>query len=127
MPQDFTPEFAKKSREDAQRKYDDEMEKFYYRLLEMTFYKIKSVLNEKGLEKVAEVDARRENNENFGVEFSQKTWAALAEVWGSSQGQMMTKVADLYGLGASDIDMSQIPMPEQDDEADDDPKLDFFA
>ena len=61
------------------------------------------------------------------MEFSQKTWAALAEVWGASQSQMMTKVADLYGLGASDIDMSQIPMHEQEDEADDDPKLDFFA
>ena len=37
------------------------------------------------------MDIKRSNNENFGVEFSQKTWAALAEVWGASQGQMMTK------------------------------------
>ena len=126
MLEEFTPEFAKKSREDAKRKYDDEIEKFYYRLLEMTFYKIKSVLNEKGLQKVAEVDARRDGNENFGVEFSQKTWAALAEVWDSSQGQMMTKVADLYGLGASDIDISQIHMPQEED-PDNNLSLDFFA
>ncbi len=127
MPKEFTTEYAKKSREEAKRKYDDEIEKFYYRLLEMIFYRIKSLLNEQGLQKVDEFNTRRESNDNIEARFNQKTWAVAAEVWSTCQGQMMAKIADLYGLGPSDIDMSQISIPEEYDELDDDPKLDFFA
>jgi len=128
VTKEFTPEIAKLLREEAKWSYEKEMEKFYYRLLEITFLKIKTLLNENGLKKVSAIDARREKNENFGVEFSQKTWAALSDIWGESSGQMMGKIGGLYGLGPEDLDMSQLSSPNLEvDEYEDDPKLDFYA
>tara|TARA_Y100001970_G_scaffold282835_1_gene396656 strand:+ start:11492 stop:11830 length:339 start_codon:yes stop_codon:yes gene_type:complete len=101
---EFTEEFAKESREDAARKYSDEIEKFYYRLLEINFYKIKALLNERGLQKVAVIDLKRENNENFGIEFSQKTWEAISEVWEKASKTMIKKIIDLYELDQSDLE-----------------------
>ena len=46
------------------------------------------------------MDEKRNDNENLGVEFSQKTWAVLAESWAGAEGLAMTKIADLYGLEA---------------------------
>ena len=61
-----------------------------------------------GLKKVVEIDKNRANNENMGVEFSQKTWSVLAEVWSDAEGLAMTKIAELYGLEISDLDISKI-------------------
>ena len=77
-------------------------------MLEVVFLRIKSHLSEQGLKKVIEMDQRRNNNENLGVEFSQKTWVALAESWAGAEGVAMTKIAELYGLQISDFDMSEI-------------------
>ena len=54
------------------------------------------------------MDKKRNNNENLGVEFSQKTWAVLAESWEGAEGLAMTKIADLYGLAIADLDISKI-------------------
>ena len=77
-------------------------------MLEVVFLRIKSHLSEQGLKKVIEMDQRRNNNENLGVEFSQKTWVALAESWAGAEGVAMTKIAELYGLQISDFDKSEI-------------------
>ena len=42
-----------------------------------------------------EMEEKRNANENLGVEFSQKTWVALAESWAGAEGLAMTKIADL--------------------------------
>ena len=55
-----------------------------------------------------EIDQKRSNNENLGVEFSQKTWSILAEAWIGAEGIAMTKIADLYGLDIVDLDISKI-------------------
>mgnify|MGYP003325608241 CR=1 FL=1 len=68
--------------------------------------KVKQVTE--GLKKVVEIDKKRANNENLGVQFSQKTWSVLAEAWTGAEGLAMTKIAELYGLGISDLDISKI-------------------
>ena len=84
------------------------MEKFYYSMLEVVFLRIKSHLSAEGLKKVLEMDEKRDKNENLGVEFSQKTWKVLAESWVGAEGLAITKIADLYGLKITDLDISKI-------------------
>ena len=108
MSVDVIKESLKKDQDDAQWAYDKAREKFFYSMLELVFLKIKTLLNEKGVKKVSEMDEKRSNNENFGVEFSQKTWTALAEAWDPTEADAMSKIAELYGLVPSDLDMSRI-------------------
>ena len=108
MSREITSEYAKKAQKDAEWAYDKAMEKFYYSMLEVVFLRIKSHLSHKGLKKVMEMDDRRNTNENLGIEFSQKTWAVLAESWIGAEGLAMTKIADLYKLEISDLDISKI-------------------
>ena len=108
MNQEITVEYAKKAQKDAEWAYNNAMEKFYYSMLEVVFLRIKSHLSADGLKKVVEMDEKRNQNENFGVEFSQNTWQVLAESWVGAEGLAMTKIADLYGLDISDLDMSKI-------------------
>ena len=105
---EITNESAKKGQKEAEWAYNKAMEKFYYSMLEVVFLRIKSHLSEQGLKKVVEIDQKRTNNENLGVEFSQKTWTALAEAWTGAEGLAMTKIAELYGLEISDLDITKI-------------------
>ena len=108
MSEEITAEHAKKAQKDAEWAYNNAMEKFYYSMLEVVFLRIKSHLSEQGLKKTMDIDEKRNNNENLGVEFSQKTWSVLAEAWTGAEGLAMTKIAELYGLGISDLDISKI-------------------
>ena len=108
MSPEITVEDAKRAQKDAEWAYNNAMEKFYYSMLEVVFLRIKSHLSAEGLKKVLEMDEKRNQNENLGVEFSQKTWQVLAESWVGAEGLAMTKIADLYGLDISDLDMSKI-------------------
>ena len=108
MRQDITEQYAIQSQKDASWAYNNAMEKFYYSMLEVVFLRIKSHLNSEGLKKVIEMDTRRNNNENLGVEFSQKTWEILAESWIGAEGRAMSKIIELYGLEISDMDINKI-------------------
>ena len=108
MSPEITVEYAKRAQKDAEWAYNNAMEKFYYSMLEVVFLRIKSHLSAEGLKKVSKMDEKRNQNENLGVEFSQKTWQVLAESWVGAEGLAMTKIADLYGLDISDLDMSKI-------------------
>ena len=108
MSSEITVEDAIRAQKDAEWAYNNAMEKFYYSMLEVVFLRIKSHLSAEGLKKVSEMDEKRNQNENLGVEFSQKTWQVLAESWVGAEGLAMTKIADLYGLDISDLDMSKI-------------------
>ena len=108
MSPEITVEDAKRAQKDAEWAYNNAMEKFYYSMLEVVFLRIKSHLSAEGLKKVLEMDEKRNQNENLSVEFSQKTWHVLAESWVGAEGLAMTKIADLYGLDISDLDMSKI-------------------
>ena len=112
---EITSESAKKAQKEAEWAYNKAMEKFYYSMLEVVFLRIKSHLSKKGLKKVIEIDKKRANNENLGIEFSQKTWSVLAEAWTGAEGMAMTKVADLYGLEISDLDISKIKKRDKND------------
>ena len=105
---EITTESAKKAQKEAEWAYNKAMDKFYYSMLEVVFLRIKSHLSQQGLKKVVEIDHKRANNENLGIEFSQKTWEVLAEAWIGAEGLAMTKIADLYGLEISDLDLSKI-------------------
>tara|TARA_B100000700_G_C14634835_1_gene664573 strand:- start:35 stop:421 length:387 start_codon:yes stop_codon:yes gene_type:complete len=108
MSEVITVEYAKRAQKDAEWAYSKAMEKFYYSMLEVVFLRIKSHLSQQGLKKVIEIDALRNNNENLGVEFSQKTWEVLAEAWTGAEGLAMTKIAELYKLELADFDISKI-------------------
>ena len=108
MSPEITVEDAKRAQKDADWAYNNAIEKFYYSMLEVVFLRIKSHLSAEGLKKVLEMDEKRNQNENLSVEFSQKTWQVLAESWVGAEGLAMTKIADLYGLDISDLDMSKI-------------------
>tara|TARA_Y100001968_G_scaffold178687_1_gene163515 strand:- start:91 stop:465 length:375 start_codon:yes stop_codon:yes gene_type:complete len=112
---EITNESAKKAQKEAEWAYNKAIEKFYYSMLEVVFLRVKSHLSEKGLKKVVEIDNKRADNENLGVEFSQKTWSILAEAWTGAEGLAMTKIADLYGLEISDLDISKISKRERND------------
>ena len=105
---EITTESAKNAQKEAEWAYNKAMEKFYYSMLVVVFLRIKSHLSSQGLKKVVEIDKKRANNENLGVEFSQKTWSVLAEAWTSAEGLAMIKIAKLYGLEVSDLDTSKI-------------------
>lgn len=108
MGMEITTQSAKKAQKEAEWAYNKAMEKFYYSMLEVVFLRIKSHLSTQGLKKVVEIDKKRANNENLGVEFSQKTWSVLAEAWKGAEGLAMIKIAELYGLGISDLDLTKI-------------------
>ena len=108
MNEDITSENAKKAQEEAEWAYNNSMEKFYYLMLEVVFLRIKSHLSAQGLKKVMEVDKKRNKNKNLSIEFNQKTWLLLAEAWTGAESLAMTKIADLYGLEISDLDISKI-------------------
>ena len=105
---EITTKSAKKAQKEAEWAYNRAIEKFYYSMLEVVFLRIKSHLSTQGLKKVVEIDKKRANNENLGVEFSQKTWSILAEAWIGSESLAMTKIAELYGLEISDLDITKI-------------------
>ena len=108
MSIEITTESARKVQKEAEWAYNKAMEKFYYSMLEVVFLRIKSHLSTHGLRKVVEIDQKRANNENMGVEFSQKTWSVLAEAWTGAESLAMIKIAELYGLEISDLDISKI-------------------
>ena len=105
---EITKETAQKAQKEAEWAYNKAMEKFYYSMLEVVFLRIKSHLSIQGLKKVIETDQKRAKNENMGIEFSQKTWSALSEAWIGAEGLAMTRIAELYGLEISDLDISKI-------------------
>ena len=115
MSMEISSEYAKKAQKEAEWAYNKAIEKFYYSMLEVVFLRIKSHLSVHGLKKVVEIDNKRANNENLGVEFSQKTWSILADAWTGAEGLAMTKIADLYGLKISDLDLSKISKLRGDD------------
>ncbi|WP_269622684.1 hypothetical protein [Prochlorococcus marinus] len=118
---ELSPDFARKCREDALRKYEDEQQKFGLEMMMMGYYKVKSLLSQEGLKKVFEIDSKRESDEDFNKRFSEMMWKNTEEAWGQALGQLMIKISDAYGLKmGSDIRME---LPEEEE----DPKLDFFA
>ncbi len=104
----ITLDDAKKAQKDAEWAYKHAMEKFYYSMLEVVFLRIKSHLSAEGLQKVLEMDEKRNKNENLSIEFSQKTWKILSESWIGAEGLAMSKIANLYGLEITDLDISKI-------------------
>ena len=108
MNVEITTEAAKKAQKEAEWAYNKAIEKFYYSMLEVVFLRIKSHLSQIGLKKVIEIDKKRSNNENLGVEFSQKTWRVLADEWIGVESKAMIKIAEIYGLNVSDFDISKI-------------------
>ena len=108
MSELITEQYAKKAQKEAEWAYQNAMEKFYYSMLEVVFLRIKSHLSSQGLKKVMEIDEKRNSNENLGIEFSEKTWRILAESWVGAEGLAMTKIADLYDLEITDLDLSKV-------------------
>ena len=102
-PDSNTIENIKQLREEASTKYVEEMEKLYYKLLEITFYKIKSILNEKGLAKVNALDKKRKENKQFDAEFSEETWRELGLFWQNNSPKIFQSIIKLYRLKESDI------------------------
>ena len=95
---DSISNLAEESRKDAQQKYQEEQQKFSLQMMMMGYYKIKSLLTEEGLKKVAEIDLQRETDELFNAEFSESIWKITEEAWSRALEQMMIKLNQAYGL-----------------------------
>jgi len=95
---DISPEQAKECREDAKRKYQDELQNLGLQMMMMGYYKVKSLLTIQGISKVSALDKRREIDEDFNRIFSEKLWEVTEEAWGQALGQLMVKISDSYGL-----------------------------
>ena len=115
-------EFAKQCRKDALQKYEDERQKFGLQMMTMGYYKVKSLLSDEGLKKLVAIDGRRQSDEAFNRQFSEKMWKSTEDAWGQVLGQLLIKISDAYGLKMG-IDI-RVELPQ---EPDDDSKLDFFA
>ena len=119
---ELSPEqFAKKCRDEALRKYQDEQQKFALQMMTMGYYKIKSLLSESGLKKVSEIDHRRELDLEFNKELSQKIWESTEEAWSAALGQLIIKISDVYGLKVGYDIRAELPNEEDDN------KLDFYV
>ena len=51
-------------------------------MMTMGYYKVKSLLSEERLQKVSEIDGRRESDEAFNNKFSKNVWESKEEAWG---------------------------------------------
>ena len=120
MDQEITPEFAKKCRYEALKKYEEEKSKFGLQMMTMAYYKVKSLLSEQGLKKVGEIDDRRNQDREFNVEFSQKIWKSTEEIWGQALGQLMVNISTIYGLKIGQDIREELP-------GDEDENLDYYA
>ena len=110
---ELTPEFARRCRDEALRKYEEERQKFGLQMMMMGYYKVKSLLTEEGLKKVGAIDRRREDDEFFNKEFSEIMWKGTEQAWGQALGQLMIKISDSYGLKmGQDI---RVELPEVDE------------
>ena len=95
---DLDPDFVRQCRDEAQRMYEDERQKFGLQMMMMGYYKVKSLLSEEGLKKVFEIDTKRESDESFNREFSEKMWKGTEEAWGQALGQLIIKISESYDL-----------------------------
>tara|TARA_Y100001968_G_C19129936_1_gene606182 strand:+ start:35 stop:364 length:330 start_codon:yes stop_codon:yes gene_type:complete len=95
---DLDPGFARQCREEANRKYEDERQKFGLQMMMMGYYKVKSMLSEEGLKKVFEIDSKRESDESFNREFSELMWKGTEDAWGQALGQLIMKISEAYEL-----------------------------
>ncbi len=119
---ELTPEFAKECREEALRKYEEEQQKFGLQMMMMGYYKVKSLLSEEGLSKVFEIDRKREKDEAFNQEFSQRMWESTEKAWGQALGQLMIKISTAYGLKMGQDLRAEVPEDDSDNT-----KLDFYV
>ena len=119
---ELTPEFAKQSREDASRKYEDEKSKFGIQMMTMSYYKVKSLLNLQGLEKIGIIDSRRNSDEVFNRKFSEQMWNDTEEIWGEALEQLILKIIKAYGLNPE----KDLKNDSYDENEKDDNKLEFY-
>tara|TARA_B100000700_G_C14952156_1_gene812189 strand:- start:282 stop:617 length:336 start_codon:yes stop_codon:yes gene_type:complete len=106
---DISPEQAKECREDAKRKYQDELQKLGLQMMMMGYYKVKSLLTIQGISKVSELDKKRELDQDFNRIFSEKLWKGTEEAWGQALGQLMVKISDCYGLNIGEDIRESLP------------------
>ena len=116
----ITPELAKKFREEALARYNQEQQEFVHQMIMMGCYKVKANLSENGLRKVLSTDSRREKDEAFNKEFSEIIWQAVESAWDNVLVELMTRISDAYDLKSGE----DLRVEKKEDE---DPKLDFFV
>tara|TARA_Y100001968_G_scaffold262614_1_gene250966 strand:+ start:5426 stop:5791 length:366 start_codon:yes stop_codon:yes gene_type:complete len=120
---DLSPEeFTRQAREEALRKYQDEQQKFSLQMMTMGYYKIKSLLSQSGLEKVEAIDLRRNDDQEFNKNFSEKIWNITEEAWSAALGQLIIKISDTYGLKLG-VDI-RVDLPSEDENEN---NLDFYV
>ena len=116
----ITPELAKKFREEALARYNQEQQEFVHQMIMMGCYKVKANLSENGLRKVLSTDSRREKDEAFNKEFSQILCQSVESAWTHLLGELMIEISAAYELKlGEDLGNEQ--------QYDEDLKLDFFV
>ena len=103
---EITTEYAIKVQKEPKWVYNKADGKVLFSNVGFVFLRIKSHLSMQVLKKVVEIDKKRVDNENRGVEFNQETWSVFFEAWTGPKGFALTRIEEFYGLGISDMDIS---------------------
>tara|TARA_B100000965_G_C19227494_1_gene598619 strand:- start:198 stop:479 length:282 start_codon:yes stop_codon:yes gene_type:complete len=88
---EITTEYAIKVQKEPKWVYNKADGKVLFSNVGFVFLRIKSHLSMQVLKKVVEIDKKRVDNENRGVEFNQETWSVFFEAWKDPEGLKVTK------------------------------------
>ncbi len=111
--QEFTNEYTEHYKQNAQQKYDDELNPLLTKLFSLGTSSLKAKLTKEGLKKVLTIESRREINHDFDQEMSDQTWEFLEEVCNATVNLLMIKLSNSYGLKVGrDWELPSISNPE---------------
>tara|TARA_Y100001968_G_C19293124_1_gene685236 strand:+ start:730 stop:1092 length:363 start_codon:yes stop_codon:yes gene_type:complete len=119
---ELTPEFAKRCREDAHKKYMAEKAKLGTQMMTMSYFKIKSLLTEEGLKKVGVIDQKRQSNGDYNEDFSERLWSSTEKAWEQIMEILILNISNAYELKkGQDIITNFLENNQKDN------KLDFYS
>ena len=78
--QEAKPEYINQYKENAQQKFESDLNPFLLKLFGLGINNLKAKLTQEGLTKVLAIELKRDNNHAFNQEMSEQTWELLEEI-----------------------------------------------
>ena len=96
--QEVTNDYTEQYKQDAQRRFDSELNPLLTKLFALGTSSLKAKLTKEGLKKVLTIDKKREANHDFDQEMSDHTWEFLEEICDATVNLLLIKLSNSYGL-----------------------------
>ena len=96
--QEVTSDYTEQYKQDAQRRFDNELNPLLTKLFALGTSSLKAKLTKEGLKKVLTIDKKREANHDFDQEMSDQTWEFLEEICDATVNLLLIKLSNSYGL-----------------------------